>query len=81
LVVELLNYAVTGELDAPKVLDRERVRATLAGEVDAEIAEMHAKMHRTRLRNLRGLVEAVASRGPLRDCLDVETATATVWML
>lgn len=113
LVVELLNYAVTGELDAPKVLDQERVRAVLdepdqrrqlamfavdiaarvaraqpvddvirsAGEVDAEIAEMHATMHRTRLRNLRELVEAVASRGPLRDGLDVETATATVWML
>jgi AcrR family transcriptional regulator len=113
LVVELLNYAVTGEVDAPKVLDQERVRAALAepdqrrqlamfavdiagrvaraqpiddvirsaGEVDAEIAEMHAKMHRTRLRNLRGLVEAVASHGPLRSGLDVETATATVWML
>jgi AcrR family transcriptional regulator len=113
LVVELLNYAVTGEVDAPKVLDQEQVRAALtepdqrrqlamfavdiagrvaraqpiddvirsAGEVDAEIAEMHAKMHRTRLRNLRGLVEAVASHGPLRGGLDVETATATVWML
>ena len=113
LVVELLNYAVTGELDAPEVLDQKRVRATLnepdqrrqlamvardiaervaraqpiddvirsAGEVDPEIAEMHAKMHRTRFRNLRGLVEAVASHGPLRDGLDIETATATVWML
>lgn len=113
LVVELLNYAVTGELDAPKMLDQERVRDVLtepdqrrqlalfavdiaervaraqpiddvirsAGEVDAEIAEMHAKMHRTRIRNLRGLVEALASHGPLRDGLDVETATATVWML
>ncbi len=113
LVVELLNYAVTGEVDAPKVLDQERVRAALAepdqrrqlamfavdiagrvaraqpiddvirsaGEVDAEIAAMHAKMHRTRLRNLRGLVEAVASHGPLRSGLDVETATATVWVL
>lgn len=113
LVVELLNYAVTGELDSPKVLEQERVRATLdepdqrrqlemfaddiadrvrraqaiddvirsAGEVDAEIAEMHAKMHRTRHRNIRGLVEAVAAHGPLRDGLDVETATTTVWML
>lgn len=113
LVVELLNYAVTGELDSPRVLDQARVRATLdepdqrrqlamfaddiadrvrraqaiddvirsAGEVDAEIAEMHAKMHRTRHRNIRGFVEAVAAHGPLRDGLDVETATATVWML
>jgi len=113
LVVELLNYAVTGELDAPKVLDQDRVRTTLAepdqrqqvamfaadiaarvaraqpiddvirsaGEVDADIAAMHARMHRTRIRNLRGLVEAVASHGPLRDGLDVETATATVWVL
>lgn len=113
LVVELLNYAVTGELDSPKVLDQERVRTVLdepdqrrqlamfaddvagriaraqpiddvirsAAEVDAEIAEMHAKMHRTRLRNLRRFIEAVASHGPLRDGLDVETATATVWVL
>jgi AcrR family transcriptional regulator len=113
LVVELLNYAVTGELDAPKVLEQDRVRAVLAepdqrrqvamfaadiagrveraqpiddvvrsaGEVDAEIAEMHAKMHRTRFRNLHGLVEAIAAHGPLRDGLDVETATATVWLL
>lgn len=113
LVVELLNYAVTGELDSPKVLEQERVRATLdepdqrrqlemfaddiadrvrraqaiddvirsAGEVDAEIAGMHAKMHRTRHRNIRRLVEAVAAHGPLRDGLDVETATTTVWML
>lgn len=113
LVVELLNYAVTGELDSPKVLDQERVRTTLdepdqrrqlamfaddiadrvrraqaiddvirsAGEVDAEIAEMHTKMHRTRHRNIRALVEAVAAHGPLRDGLDVETATTTVWML
>ena len=113
LVVELLNYAVTGELDSPKVLEQNRVRATLdepdqrrqlamfaddiservvraqaiddvicsAGEVDAEIAEMYAKMHRTRLRNIRGLVEAVAAHGPLRDGLDVETATTTVWVL
>lgn len=113
LVVELLNYAVTGELDAPKVLDQERVRAVLdepdqrrqlamfavdiaarvaraqpiddvirsAGEVDAEIAEMHARMHRTRLRNIRGFVEAVASHGPLRDGLDIDVAAATVWAL
>ena len=113
LVVELLNYAVTGELDSPKVLEQKRVRATLAepdqrrqlamfagdiaerveraqaiddvirsaGEVDAEIAEMYTKMHRTRLRNIRGLVEAVAAHGPLRDGLDVDTATTTVWML
>ena len=113
LVVELLNYEATGELDAPEVLDQERVRAALAepdqrrqlamfavdiarrvarvqpiddvirsaGEVDAEIAEMHAKMHRTRLRNLRGFVESVASHGPLRSGRDVETATATVWIL
>ncbi len=113
LVVELLNYAVTGDLDAPKVLDQERVRAVLgepdqrrqlatfaddiagrvaraqpidavirsAGEVDAELAEMHAAMRRTRLRNLRRLVETVASHGPLREGLDVETATATVGVL
>ena len=113
LVVELLNFAVTGELDSPKVLDQEGVRATLAepdqrrqvamfaadvaarveraqaiddvirsaGAVDREIAEMYDKMHRTRLRNIQGLVEAVAAHGPLRDDLDVETATATVWML
>ena len=113
LVVELLNYAVTGELEAPKVLDQESVRAVLAepdqrrqvamfagdvagrigraqpiddvlrsaAEVDPEVARLHATMHRTRLRNLRELVEAVASHGPLRAGLDVETATATVWVL
>jgi AcrR family transcriptional regulator len=113
LVVELLNYAVTGELDSPKVLEQERVRTVLAepdqrrqlamfaadiagrvaraqpiddvirsaGEVDREVAEMHVKMHRTRLRNLRRVVEAVASHGPLREGLDVDAAAATVWML
>jgi AcrR family transcriptional regulator len=52
-----------------------------AGEVDADIAERHAELHRRRLRSLHQLVETVASRGPLRDGLDVETATATVWVL
>ncbi len=112
-MVELLNYAVTGELDSPKVLDQERVRTVLAepdhrrqvamfaadvagrmaraqpiddvlrsaGEVDAEVAELQARMHRTRLRNLRELVVAVASHGPLRGGVDIETATATVWVL
>ena len=113
LLVEVLGFAVTGEVDSPKVLDQEGPRATFAetdqrrqlamfaadiagriararpiddvirsaAEVDDELAARRRAMHRTRLRNLTAMVESLASHGPLRDGLDVDTAAATVWAL
>lgn len=53
----------------------------LAGAAASEpaIAELHRRVHETRLRNLSVLPRALARNGPLR--IDVEAATETVWAL
>lgn len=52
-----------------------------AAAVDPQIARMRDRMHRARLRNITVFAGWVASRGPLRDGVDVEEAAATAWTL
>jgi len=50
-----------------------------ASRSDPELAELLARLHADRLKNLRVLVDALAARGPLR--LRKDEATETVWAL
>lgn len=52
-----------------------------AARANPEIAELYARLHRGRRDNLEKLVAALAGRGALRDGLDPDAATATVWRL
>lgn len=52
-----------------------------AAMTDADIAERHARVHRTRLKNLRAAVGWVAANGPLRAGVSEEDAAATLWLL
>jgi AcrR family transcriptional regulator len=52
-----------------------------AAAVDPDIADLRARMQENRFSKLRAFVEWLAATGPLRDDIDVDAATATVWTL
>jgi AcrR family transcriptional regulator len=52
-----------------------------AAATDPDIAERHARVHQTRLKNLRAAVGWVAANGPLRAGVSVEDAAATLWLV
>ena len=52
-----------------------------AAEVDPDIAELHARMQENRFDKLRHFIAWVAANGPLRDGMDTDAATTTVWTL
>ncbi len=68
---------------APRV---ERVRPIddvlrSAASVDPDIADLRARMQENRFGKLKTFVEWLAATGPLRDDIDIDEATATVWTL
>ena len=68
--------------DIVQRLDRAAPLVTLVGEAargEPEMAELHDQLHAHRLRNLRVLVDALATSSPLR--LSRDAATETVWAL
>ncbi len=52
-----------------------------AAATDPDIAERHARVHQTRLKNLRTAVGWVAANGPLRAGVSEDDAVATLWLL
>lgn len=52
-----------------------------AAEHEPELAELVTRYNGMRLRAMRGFIEWVAARGPLRDGLTVERAALTYWTL
>jgi AcrR family transcriptional regulator len=50
-----------------------------ASRSDTDLSELYERLHRDRLRNLGGLVDALAANGPLR--LGRDAAVETVWAL
>jgi hypothetical protein len=52
-----------------------------AAATDPDIAERHARVHQTRLKNLRAAVGWVAANGPLRAGVSEDDAAATLWLV
>jgi K+-transporting ATPase c subunit len=52
-----------------------------AAAVDPDIADLRARMQENRFSKLRAFIEWLAATGPLRDDINVDQATATVWTL
>lgn len=68
--------------DIVRRIERAGPLVTLVGGAassEPELAELLARLHGERLRNLRVLVDALAANGPLR--LSVDAANETVWAL
>jgi AcrR family transcriptional regulator len=52
-----------------------------AAETDPELAGLYATLHEGRRRNLRFVADALLQRGPLRNGMDSQQATAMIWRL